>query len=105
MAIRDAAFTGLMVRYRRSGERTARRLPPGGQRRVPAEPGRHAAPPSWSRPAILHVTGITPALSDSARAAVFQAVETARAAGVPVSVDVNYRSQALVPLRRRAGAA
>jgi 2-dehydro-3-deoxygluconokinase len=42
---------------------------------------------------IVHVTGITPALSDSARAAVFQAVETARSAGVPVSVDVNYRAK------------
>jgi 2-dehydro-3-deoxygluconokinase len=41
---------------------------------------------------VLHVTGITPALSDSARAAVHAAVETARAAGVPVSLDVNYRA-------------
>lgn len=41
---------------------------------------------------VLHVTGITPALSDSARAAVFAAVEEATAAGVPVSVDLNYRS-------------
>ena len=39
----------------------------------------------WSR--------ITPALSDTARAAVFQAVEVARAAGVTVSVDVNYRAK------------
>jgi 2-dehydro-3-deoxygluconokinase len=41
---------------------------------------------------VLHVTGITPALSDSARAAVFAAVEEANAAGVPVSVDLNFRS-------------
>ncbi|WP_158261907.1 bifunctional 4-hydroxy-2-oxoglutarate aldolase/2-dehydro-3-deoxy-phosphogluconate aldolase [Labedella gwakjiensis] len=39
----------------------------------------------------LHVTGITPALSDSARDAVLLAVDTAVAAGVPVSFDVNHR--------------
>lgn len=41
---------------------------------------------------VLHVTGITPALSPSARAAVHAAVEAATAAGVPVSLDFNYRS-------------
>ncbi|MGZ4650589.1 MAG: hypothetical protein ACXV3A_08655 [Kineosporiaceae bacterium] len=40
---------------------------------------------------VLHVTGITPALSSSARAATFAAIEEARAAAVPVSVDVNHR--------------
>ena len=42
---------------------------------------------------ILHVTGITLALSDSARAAILRAVEIARSAGVTVSFDVNYRSR------------
>ncbi|WP_020670742.1 sugar kinase [Amycolatopsis nigrescens] len=41
---------------------------------------------------VLHLTGITPALSGSARAAVFTAAEIARSAGVPVSFDVNYRA-------------
>jgi 2-dehydro-3-deoxygluconokinase len=41
---------------------------------------------------VLHVTGITPALSPSARAATFAAIEEARAAGVPVSLDVNHRA-------------
>ncbi len=40
---------------------------------------------------LLHVTGITPALGASPAATVLAAVETARGAGVPVSVDVNYR--------------
>jgi 2-dehydro-3-deoxygluconokinase len=40
---------------------------------------------------VLHVTGITPALSDSAQEALFRAVALARAAGVPVSLDVNHR--------------
>ena len=44
-------------------------------------------------PRILHLTGITPALSGSAAEAVAHAVRLARDAGVLVSVDVNYRSK------------
>jgi 2-dehydro-3-deoxygluconokinase len=44
-------------------------------------------------PRILHVTGITPALSGSAREAVDSAVAAARAAGATISLDVNYRSK------------
>ena len=40
----------------------------------------------------MHLTGITPALSPSARATVESAVERARAAGVTVSLDLNYRA-------------
>lgn len=40
---------------------------------------------------ILHVTGITPALSPSCREAVFAAVEVARGANVTVSFDPNMR--------------
>ncbi|HWH00975.1 MAG TPA: sugar kinase [Pilimelia sp.] len=40
---------------------------------------------------VLHVTGITPALSASAAAAVAAAVDLAGAAGVTVSLDLNYR--------------
>ncbi len=39
----------------------------------------------------LHVTGITPALGASAAEATARAIETAHAAGVRVSVDLNYR--------------
>jgi 2-dehydro-3-deoxygluconokinase len=62
-------------------------------------------------PRVLHVTGITPALSDSAAEAVAFAVESACAAGVLVSFDVNFRSrlwsrerarEVLTPLARRA---
>ena len=42
---------------------------------------------------VLHVTGITLALSESAREAVTIAVSEARRAGVLVSLDVNYRSR------------
>jgi 2-dehydro-3-deoxygluconokinase len=41
--------------------------------------------------ALLHLTGITPALSASARETVFAAVDIAAAASVPVSFDINHR--------------
>lgn len=41
---------------------------------------------------IVHVTGITPALSSSAAAAVTSAIGLAREAGATVSYDVNHRS-------------
>ncbi|WP_199551355.1 sugar kinase [Streptomyces sp. N35] len=44
-------------------------------------------------PALLHLTGITPALSPAAGAATLAAAEAAHAAGVRVSVDVNYRGR------------
>jgi 2-dehydro-3-deoxygluconokinase len=92
LAIRDEAFTGLMVRYQRAGGQVHvdyHRAGSAGSRLSPADlPGAEIEAAS-----ILHVTGITPALSDSARSAVFQAVETARAAGVTVSIDVNYRGK------------
>jgi 2-dehydro-3-deoxygluconokinase len=90
--IRDEAFTGLMVRHRRTGGLTHvdyHRAGSAGSRLVSTD----IAVAEVQEAAIVHVTGITPALSDSARTAVFHAVETARAAGVPVSVDVNYRGK------------
>jgi 2-dehydro-3-deoxygluconokinase len=42
---------------------------------------------------LLHVTGITPALSESARAAVDHAITAARRGGAVVSLDLNYRSR------------
>ncbi|MBM2622137.1 sugar kinase [Actinoplanes sp. LDG1-06] len=92
LAVTDESFTGLMVRHRRSGEFAQvdyHRSGSAGSRLSPADIPAHEV----TNAAILHVTGITPALSESARAAVFQSVETARAAGVTVSVDVNYRAK------------
>ena len=40
----------------------------------------------------FHVTGITPALSDNMEVAVLEAVKTAKALGVTVSFDPNYRA-------------
>jgi sugar/nucleoside kinase (ribokinase family) len=42
---------------------------------------------------VLHVTGVTTALSGSAAETVFRAVAAARAVGARVSLDVNYRSR------------
>ncbi|MCC7207821.1 MAG: sugar kinase [Anaerolineae bacterium] len=58
---------------------------------------------------LLHVTGITPALSESCRALTAEAITRARQKGIAVSFDVNYRvrlwtadaaRQALWPLMR-----
>jgi 2-dehydro-3-deoxygluconokinase len=61
--------------------------------------------------AVLHVTGITPALSPTCGEAIEAAVEAARGSGTTVSFDVNHRSalwadeQARPVLQRLAGAA
>src|SRR5690606_14716172 len=41
----------------------------------------------------FHVTGITPALSASAAEATIEAVKAAKAAGLTVSCDLNYRKK------------
>lgn len=46
-----------------------------------------------ARPRIVHLTGITPALSESAREATFQMVREAKEAGIKISFDLNYRSR------------
>ena len=42
---------------------------------------------------VLHLTGITPAISQSCYEIVAEAIQRARAAGVTVSFDVNYRAR------------
>jgi len=44
-----------------------------------------------SNAAVLHLSGITPALSETAAAAVFEAIRIARASAVTVSFDLNFR--------------
>jgi 2-dehydro-3-deoxygluconokinase len=90
--VRDpGAPTSLMLKERRTADMVRvlyyRRNGPGSR----LEPG-DLDPARVAAAGMLHVTGITPALGHSARAAVDHAVELARAAGVPVSFDVNYRS-------------
>jgi 2-dehydro-3-deoxygluconokinase len=103
-AIPDDSFTGLMIRYRRTGDVTIvdyHRQGSAGSRLRPGDiPG-----PVLDRSAILHVTGITPALGALPAAAVSQALTAARAAGVTVSLDVNYRRKLWSPAAARAALA
>lgn len=91
-AVRDPdAQTGLMLRTRRTeGVSRVRyyRAGSAGSRLAPEDLPLDVV----GSAGVLHLTGITPALSAGAGAAVFAAVEHARAAGVPVSLDVNYRA-------------
>ncbi len=92
LVIRDPGFTGLMVKHRRFGSRVSvdyHRAGSAGSRLAPDD----VPAEQIGRAAVLHLTGITPALSDSAREATLRAVAVARAAGVAVSLDVNYRSK------------
>ncbi|MGW8762631.1 sugar kinase [Streptomyces sp. NPDC055815] len=86
------APTGLMLRERRTVDRlrvTYYRSGLAGSRLAPEDLDEDRI--TGAR--ILHVTGITPALSTTARAAVEQAVALAHAAGVTVSFDVNHRER------------
>ncbi|HEY8556526.1 MAG TPA: sugar kinase, partial [Actinomycetes bacterium] len=100
--IRDpGAPTSLMLKERRTAGMVRvlyyRRNGPGS-RLLPSD----LDPAQVAAAGILHVTGITPALSDSALATVDRAVTLAREAGVPVSFDVNYRSALWPPDRAAA---
>ena len=50
----------------------------------------------------FHFTGITPALSDSAAWLTEEALKAAKAAGVTVSVDLNYRKKLWTPEKARS---
>lgn len=50
----------------------------------------------------FHTTGITPALSESAARTTKEAVRTARAIGLKVSIDVNYRARLWTEVEARA---
>jgi 2-dehydro-3-deoxygluconokinase len=52
--------------------------------------------------AVVHLTGITPALSPSCREATLEVARRARAGSVPITVDVNYRSALWSPEDARA---
>ncbi len=58
--------------------------------------------PDLGRCRLLHLTGITPALSESCAAAVRAAVGRAREAGALISLDPNYRARLWPPEAARA---
>jgi 2-dehydro-3-deoxygluconokinase len=89
---RDDAPTAIMLRERRTGSVqnvTYYRHGSAGSHLRPAD-----VPAGIVEDAgVLHLTGITPALGEGPAATVREALGRARAAGVPVSVDLNYRSR------------
>ncbi|HEX4056903.1 MAG TPA: sugar kinase [Galbitalea sp.] len=91
VAITDpSAPTGLMIKEQ--GTSDARpviyyRTNSAGSRLTPDD----VATADIEHAALLHVTGITPALSETAHDAVLSAIRVAEAAGVPISFDVNHR--------------
>lgn len=92
VTIDRSAPTGLMIKERRT---------PGLQRvdyYRTGSAGSRFCPDDLDRELIraaglLHITGITPTLSEEAAAAVVEAIAAAKAANVPVSFDLNYRAK------------
>ena len=92
VTVDPAAPTGLLLRTRRTADRDVVdywRAGSAGSRLRPED----IDPEVVAAAGLLHVTGITPALSDTAAAAVGRACDLARRAGVPISFDVNHRSR------------
>lgn len=100
VVVDEAAPTALMVRQHRTADALTvlyYRDGAAGSRLQPQDV------PDLSGARLLHVTGITPALSASALETVRAAVRAARGAGLVVSLDVNHR--ALLWSAQEAGAA
>ncbi len=85
------APTGLMLKERPTISSTAVLYYRGGSAGSRLRP--EDLPRGWVEQAsVLHVSGITALLSDSARECMQAAIDRARAAGIRVSFDVNYRA-------------
>ena len=92
LVIDPDAPTGLMFRERRvlgPAQVVYARSGSAGSRLAAAEVERALARHTDSR--WLHLTGITPALSDGALEATTRAIESGRAAGATISLDLNLR--------------
>lgn len=85
------AGTGLMTKEQRLPGRSTvhyARTDSAGSRLSPAD----IVDSDVAGASVLHITGITPALSASAAAAVDAAITVAQSSDVPVSFDVNHRA-------------
>jgi len=85
------APTGLMIKERRTAtsQKVAYyRAGSAGSRLTPAD----LDPALIAGASVLHLSGITPALSITAAETFFAAIDIARGAGVPVAFDLNFRS-------------
>ncbi|WP_062353983.1 sugar kinase [Herbidospora yilanensis] len=89
LRVDETAASGLALRQRRIGRVAHAVFYRGGSAGSRVSTG--DVPTEVQDARILHVTGITPALSGYAWSAVHHAVKLARDAGVLVSVDVNHR--------------
>jgi 2-dehydro-3-deoxygluconokinase len=89
--IADGVPSGLMLRELRTADRVRATYYRGGFAGSRLSP-EDIDPGLIAGARLLHLTGITPALSESARATVRQAVDLAEAAGVTISLDLNYRA-------------
>ena len=99
------ATTGFMLRDQRTADFVAvsyYRQGLAGTLLCPADV--EAAYEGLDRVAVLHVTGITPLLSSTCRAAVHRAIDLAQDRGATVSFDVNYRRTLAEPGRASAAA-
>ncbi|UKA60597.1 sugar kinase [Arthrobacter sp. FW306-2-2C-D06B] len=100
-AVDPFAPTGLMIKERRTPA-TQRvsyyRSGSAGSRITPEDINEQLV----SGAALLHVTGITPALSTQAESTLRYAVNAARAHGVTVSFDLNYRGNLWSPEAARS---
>lgn len=94
LAIDPDAPTGLMFRERRvigPAQVVYARRDSAGSRLTAAEVERAMVRRADDGLRWLHLTGITPALSADAHAAIERAIESATAAGLTISVDLNLR--------------
>lgn len=65
-------------------------------------PGGFDWPALLAGASLLHISGITPALSEGCRAETFAAMRAANGAGIPVAFDLNYRSKLWTEAEARA---
>ncbi|WP_405652522.1 sugar kinase [Streptomyces sp. NBC_00019] len=91
VAARDPAPTSLLLKERRTSTHSRTRYyrtHTAGARLTADDIPEHLV----AGASVLHITGITPALGEGPAAAVTRAVDVAAAAGVTISLDVNFRS-------------
>lgn len=92
LAVEDPHPTGLLLKERDGLGRTVVTYHRGGSAGSRLEPA-DLDVVRWGDHDLLHVTGITPALSSSAADTVSRALDAAEAHGVQVSFDVNHRAR------------
>ncbi|TLS48143.1 sugar kinase [Streptomyces montanus] len=110
VAVRDPAPTSLLLKERRTSTHSRTRYyrtHTAGSRLSAKDIPEHIV----ASAAVLHITGITPALGEGPAQAVTRAVDLAVEAGATVSLDINFRSllwneadarRTLLPLLRRS---